>query len=519
MLDFDFFFNKISIVEIANMEKINMKINIPKYIICFSLFLIFVSYLCFAEDSYQQAMTLFKSGDYQQAQLIFNQFISEYPESSNCKSAEFYSIKCYYMLGKYPEMEQAIQNLKQKNPQHQSLDDLEFLRGIANLKTKNYDTAKSIFIGLKSTYPDSSYSKKISERVTSINFHPIMILYDVLMYDEFIKLSEQFRKDNLNNPYSDDLMFIEMLSLRKLNKWEEARKKANDLIVQYPDSPYSTQMGGTNGRTENQAAIDYAEAVKAYHTKNFEEAGELFSQFLINYPSNWRKEESGNYLCYSLYHSRKSDDFFNKSSEMINQYPKSQYIDDLLYLQSAVYVQEGKGEDARNILNSLETNYSGSNLYNNFRQMRLESYLYEDCINSLSEYQQEWSSVEDLLKECILRTIQLKNKAMFLKNLDLMKDFYKSTNQQGGEKLFYDKLLQQSMPQDWVLDVKKKYILVLANEKFYTEAENLGKELLEDNSLSKEQKQEVSLILTRVYAMQGKLEEAADIYKKYNVSN
>jgi len=68
------------------------------------------------------------------------------------------------------------------------------------------------------------------------------------------------------------------------------------------------------------------------------------------------------------------------------------------------------------------------------------------------------------------------------------------------------------------LNLKEKLFSSLEREKVFKKAETIGQSYIADESLSEEQKERIAIILARTYAVQGKLEEAANLYERYWLS-
>lgn len=152
-------------------------------------------------------------------------------------------------------------------------------------------------------------SNKDNNELRNLMFTELEQAYKSNIFDLYILFSERFIEYCSDYQKIPDLLFYKMLALRKLAKWEEARKTANLLIKNYPNSKYALMMGGINGKTEDNAAFDFAKINLLYSKSNFIECSESIYKFINDYPNNWRKKESFYKLCYCYYHM-KNDEFF-----------------------------------------------------------------------------------------------------------------------------------------------------------------------------------------------------------------
>jgi len=178
------------------------------------------------------------------------------------------------------------------------------------------------------------------------------ILSPFLREFEYMQLQALLRRNGPpSHLYSgmDETLFSQMLTLRlgTFMKWAEARQVANQLISLFPESPYVDHLGGADGRTEDEAAHAHAAAFKPYFARQFDQSLKLLDQFLEHYPNNWRRDEIQLHRNRALYFGGREDEFMEVSSEIVNSDPDFPYLDDLLYMQTAVLIHKGDGEGAR----------------------------------------------------------------------------------------------------------------------------------------------------------------------------
>jgi len=218
----------------------------------------------------------------------------------------------------------------------------------------------------------SSPNPSLQEQMKYFNW--LMKLYQ----DDFDALFQEkapvFIAANPDFSENDEIMFYQMKSYRYLKKWKEARDKANEIIQKYPESGYTAKMGGINGRTEDQAAFDYAYLVKDYHEKRFEECIEKVEDYMKFYPNNWRIPQAYCFYSYALYHSGNKEKFFRISDKFLNESLNPGQNDHISFLQATMLVKQGQYQDAFILIEKMKTRYPESDIFHKFLELRLECF-------------------------------------------------------------------------------------------------------------------------------------------------
>lgn len=197
------------------------------------------------------------------------------------------------------------------------------------------------------------------------------------------------------------VLFTKMLCLRKLKRYDEARRVANSIVTLCPNTTLAAKMGGSAGRTEDEAAFAYAKALKTYHNKEYGPAWRMFTDFLADFPNNWRVETAMFYQTRSLYDLGLDDKFVEESEKAIKQNPNLSWAFEARYLQSCLLTRRNKGIEARSILAELAKRPKSDEWIPILRQSLLETYLYTAALAQTTKSDERMSSeARALLAEC-----------------------------------------------------------------------------------------------------------------------
>jgi hypothetical protein len=217
--------------------------------------------------------------------------------------------------------------------------------------------------------------------------------------EQLLSRTNKIEPQNLNYAGYDKLMFLQMLSLRNIARWAEARTTANDLVLLFPDSPYSAKMGGVDGRTEDQAAEDMAEIMKPYHDKNYSQARELIKEYMKNYPQNWRIERCQYLAGCCLYYQYNFKGFLTESAQFLIDNPDTSYLVDILMKQAASFNHLGKTEESLQIQNLLKEYHPDAEAFQKEKNFLVLDSYYNNVINS-GDKQNQTENVETFLSFC-----------------------------------------------------------------------------------------------------------------------
>lgn len=277
-------------------------------------------------------------------------------------------------------------------------------------------------------------------------------LFDEDQYKKDLPITDDelvSRVDQIGIPYPnyggyDRLLFLEMLAMRNLSLWEEAREIANQITLLFPRSPFASCMGGKEGKTEEQAAKEFSESMKLYHDRSYPEARNGFLKFLEGYPRNWRKDHCRYLAADCLYQDRKEDEFINEVNELINGEPiGSPYHEKLIYMHAAILVRNKKGADARDLLDYLEAQFPQSRLKQkgDIPQLRLESYLYGRNIDDITSATKNLGDIIQLYGQQLNRSRDIGR--WYTKNVRMGLDLFDKIDQfQNADQLIADEVYQ-----------------------------------------------------------------------------
>ena len=123
----------------------------------------------FAEQqAYQGAFDLLKSGRYEDAAIVFQQFIAEYPSGSYADNAQYWLGETYYITRRFAESVQEFQRLVAQYPNSQKLTHALLKIGYAHDELGNRAEAERVLGELIARYPQSAAAGLARKRLVSI---------------------------------------------------------------------------------------------------------------------------------------------------------------------------------------------------------------------------------------------------------------------------------------------------------------------------------------------------------------
>lgn len=250
------------------------------------------------------------------------------------------------------------------------------------------------------------------EKSTDINRDIFLSLFEDDLSDEIEQRVYQLAETDSRFCGFDRQLFLDMLILRNTAHWPEAREKAAQLVKFFPKSPYAQKLGG-NGKSEEEVAKEFSEAMKAYHDGNFSQARDLFIKFNESYPNNWRRDHCQYLASDCIYQQHQEEKFIEEVNDLINNNKiNPPYSSKLLYQQAAALVRLKKGDSARDVLDYLEAGATKDKFKSEINQLRLESYIYyDDHPSSLTI-----SNIAPMMNQCLNTSRQVDR--WYVKNLN-----------------------------------------------------------------------------------------------------
>jgi len=120
------------------------------------------------QRDYDNAFSLFKSGDYKKSGAAFSDFIQRYPQSAYAPSAQYWIGNAYYSQGDYRNAIAAQQSLIKKYPDNAKAPDAMLNIASSYIALKDTKTAKKTLNALVSQYPNAPAAQTAKERLASM---------------------------------------------------------------------------------------------------------------------------------------------------------------------------------------------------------------------------------------------------------------------------------------------------------------------------------------------------------------
>jgi tol-pal system protein YbgF len=115
--------------------------------------------------AYQTAFALLKDSQYDQAIASFQQFLSQYPDSSLADNAQYWLGEAYYVNKDFQNAQAAFQRVVDKYPQSRKVPDALLKVGYCDYELKQWQAAKDILTKVSSTYPDTPAGHLAQQRL------------------------------------------------------------------------------------------------------------------------------------------------------------------------------------------------------------------------------------------------------------------------------------------------------------------------------------------------------------------
>lgn len=370
--------------------------------------------------SFDQAVRAMRKGDFEQARAGFLSAVAETSDTRKQADAQGFAIKCLFSMQRYPEFFGEVAALRASQPAHPALDDLWYLEGRALEQQGLFDKARAKFLGLKnacdkassestaklatpSPYANSAYYRELPARIAecdALSFTAkdsettpdlaerraqwLLRVYDAKCFDVFSTWSRDFLTSYPAYASRDEIMFRQMLLLRRSRKYQDARELANRIASETTGSRRARQMGGLDGRTEDRAAFDFAAVRASYARRKFGDCTSQAAAFLARYPNNWRVPELLKIHLYAAYHQGDREHFKELSDKLAAAAETTKPLIEARILAAALLVKSGRHVEARKVLDGIEAEDPSRAGKGTLFDLRMDSYLYEHDYASLA---------------------------------------------------------------------------------------------------------------------------------------
>ena len=119
------------------------------------------------QRNYDDALTLFKSGDYKKAGAAFTDFVQRYPQSAYAPSAQYWIGNALYAQRDYRNAISAQQSLLKKYPENPKAADAMLNIASSYMELKDRSAAKKTLESLVAKYPSTPAAQTAKERLAN----------------------------------------------------------------------------------------------------------------------------------------------------------------------------------------------------------------------------------------------------------------------------------------------------------------------------------------------------------------
>ncbi len=117
---------------------------------------------------YEDAMDIFRSGDYESAAALFEAFVEKFPEDNLSDNALYWAGECKYTKKKFSEAIHRFKRVVEEYPVGSKVPDALLKIGFAYISLGDMESAETYLKQLIAQYPFSSAGAKAEERLKAI---------------------------------------------------------------------------------------------------------------------------------------------------------------------------------------------------------------------------------------------------------------------------------------------------------------------------------------------------------------
>ena len=120
-------------------------------------------------QAYQQAFELIRKGEYQAAEVAFENYAKIYQDSDFIDDAKFWLAQSMYSQGAYNKALELFEGIQKEYPQSEKIMESILKAGFCHFELGNLDKSIQIFKQIIADYPNSSVARLASEKLDTIN--------------------------------------------------------------------------------------------------------------------------------------------------------------------------------------------------------------------------------------------------------------------------------------------------------------------------------------------------------------
>lgn len=121
-----------------------------------------------AEEQYDNALQLFRSGQYDAAKDEFKSYLEGYPQSDLADNAQFWLGECYYAEKRYGEAIAAYEKTIKEYPKSDKVSSAMLKQGMAFLELGDNTAGKILLKKVVKEYPNSNQAKIAKSKLTQV---------------------------------------------------------------------------------------------------------------------------------------------------------------------------------------------------------------------------------------------------------------------------------------------------------------------------------------------------------------
>ena len=234
-----------------------------------------------ANMAFSRGFAQFSGGKFQDAAINFRRYIREYPKDRNRVHGQYYLAHSYQTLTEFERAADEFEELVGRFPGSEYEEEALFLVGENHYNRKDYPSAAEAYQKLLDKFPQGDHAADASYALAWAYFEQEMTEEGVGAMKALVQ----------NYPHSENASKAQFTVgdfYYNTRSYGEALKAYRYLIARYPESDEAARAEElVDELNEIEASLEYAEVMKLFEAKKYEEALAGFEQIIQKYPGTY----------------------------------------------------------------------------------------------------------------------------------------------------------------------------------------------------------------------------------------
>lgn len=334
----------------------------------FCLLVIGISGNVYPEDDkkiYEQAETAFKSGDFEEAQKLYQKYLDFYPQGEQVSRVRFRLAESLFQLRNFTEAATLYEKVGDLYPELDIAKQALSRAGECFQKTGDYAQAKKVFAKIIDRYPDTPEADYAKYNISELEKYlpststpttkedekpkqPVEKQQTITEEELLQKAKEEFKNKNYQQALTEFKNFLEKFKTSSFadyaqlkiaecfyyqNKFQEALREYKKVVTNYPESKYIDYVLYSIGWCQYRVG-DYEKAISSFerlikeypNSKYIASSQNAIDKIRVEYEEKKAKELFAQ--AKSFYDDKKYREAKEAITKLIDHYPDSEVIDE-----------------------------------------------------------------------------------------------------------------------------------------------------------------------------------------------